>query len=115
MFQQHVFWATDRVGYDGVISGRISLRHDPRSLQSSLLGFAIFKVILRDQTFGPIENVLLQTAAVATATMPLAGGFVGIVPGKQFFTPLWSKNEKGRRGVRSRTSNKNGIEGIMKF
>lgn len=38
-------------------------------------------MLLRDQTFGPIENVLLQTAAVATATMPLAGGFVGIVPG----------------------------------
>lgn len=46
------------------------------SLQSSLLGFAIFKPfqpMLRHK-FGPIENVVLQTTAVATATMPLAAG-----------------------------------------
>ena len=55
-----------------------------RSLQTSLLGFTIFKVILRDETFTPVDNVLLQTAAVATATMPLAGGFVGIIPGTFF-------------------------------
>jgi len=62
--------------YFGLQTGWVTMG----SLQSSLLGFAIFKVLLRDQTFGPIENVLLQTAAVATATMPLAGGFVGIIP-----------------------------------
>lgn len=48
------------------------------SLQSSLLGFAIFKPfqpMLRHK-FGPIENVVLQTTAVATATMPLAAGKV---------------------------------------
>lgn len=52
------------------------------SLQSSLLGFAIFKPLQgRLKTpFGPVENVVLQTTAVATATMPLAGGFVGIIP-----------------------------------
>ncbi|KAI8639736.1 OPT oligopeptide transporter protein-domain-containing protein [Parasitella parasitica] len=48
------------------------------SLQASLLGFAIFKPC--HVSFGPKENVYLQTVAVATATMPLAAGFVGIVP-----------------------------------
>ncbi|EGG20352.1 hypothetical protein DFA_07476 [Cavenderia fasciculata] len=33
--------------------------------------------------FNHFENVLLQTIAVATATMPLAGGFVGIIPALQ--------------------------------
>jgi hypothetical protein len=47
------------------------------SLQSTLLGFGIFKLLqkqFRTLEFTPIENVILQTTAVATATMPLAGG-----------------------------------------
>lgn len=46
------------------------------SLQSSLLGFAIFKPFQNalKYKFGPVENVVLQTTAVATATMPLAAG-----------------------------------------
>ena len=36
---------------------------------------------------GPLENVVLQTTAVAAATMPLAGGFVGIIPALQLLTP----------------------------
>ena len=36
--------------------------------------------------FGPRENVLIQTIGVATATMPLAGGFVGIVPALAMLT-----------------------------
>lgn len=46
------------------------------SLQSSLLGFALFKPFQHGlkHKFGPIENVVLQTTAVATATMPLAAG-----------------------------------------
>jgi len=63
--------------YFGLQTGWVTMG----SLQSSLLGFGIFKLLFRAKTFGPIENVLLQTAAVATATMPLAGGFVGIIPG----------------------------------
>ena len=46
------------------------------SLQASLLGYAIFKPF-HDKLrvpFGPVENVVLQTTAVATATMPLAAG-----------------------------------------
>ncbi|KAI9491800.1 OPT oligopeptide transporter protein-domain-containing protein [Zychaea mexicana] len=64
--------------YFGLQSGWISMM----SLQASLLGYAIFKPF-RDKLrtpFGPIENVVLQTTAVATATMPLAAGFVGIIP-----------------------------------
>lgn len=43
------------------------------SLQASLLGYAVFKP-LKKPNFGPVENVVLQTTAVATATMPLAAG-----------------------------------------
>lgn len=51
------------------------------SLQSSLLGYAMFKPFkgkLR-RAFGPIENVVLQTTAVATATMPLAAGISRVI------------------------------------
>lgn len=57
------------------------------SLQSALLGFAIFKILpLAPRLFPntrPLsvqENVVLQTTAVATGTMPLAAGLVGIIP-----------------------------------
>ncbi|KAJ8602126.1 hypothetical protein CTAYLR_001634 [Chrysophaeum taylorii] len=43
------------------------------SLQSALVGYWLFRV-------KPLENVILQTTAVACATMPLAGGLVGVVP-----------------------------------
>ncbi|KAI7897227.1 OPT oligopeptide transporter protein-domain-containing protein [Mucor mucedo] len=70
--------------YFGLQTGWISMM----SLQSSLLGFAIFKPfqpMLRHK-FGPIENVVLQTTAVATATMPLAAGFVGVIPAMELMT-----------------------------
>jgi uncharacterized oligopeptide transporter (OPT) family protein len=60
--------------YFGLQTGWISMM----SLQSSLLGYAMFKPFkgkLR-RAFGPIENVVLQTTAVATATMPLAAGTI---------------------------------------
>ena len=58
--------------YFGLQTGWISMM----SLQSSLLGFAMFKPFqhMLKHKFGPIENVVLQTTAVATATMPLAAG-----------------------------------------
>lgn len=77
--------------YFGLQSGWISLG----SLQSALIGFAVLKVVAASSLlqrpnlvsralgmgpFGPKENVLLTSTAVATATMPLAGGFVGILP-----------------------------------
>ncbi|KAJ1948479.1 OPT super, partial [Linderina macrospora] len=64
--------------YFGLQTGWISMM----SLQSSLVGFAVFKALDKFLVtkFGPAENVVLQTTAVATATMPLAAGFVGILP-----------------------------------
>ncbi|KAI8093575.1 OPT oligopeptide transporter protein-domain-containing protein [Halteromyces radiatus] len=64
--------------YFGLQTGWISMM----SLQSSLLGFALFKPFqsILQVKFSPVENVVLQTVAVATATMPLAAGFVGIIP-----------------------------------
>ena len=62
------------------------------SLQSALLGFAIFRIIptllpsLSSTPFTPQENVILQTTAVATGTMPLAAGLVGIIPALEMMT-----------------------------
>lgn len=47
------------------------------SLQSAILGFGIFRLLERScgiTGFTVQENVILQTTAVATATMPLAAG-----------------------------------------
>ncbi|KAL6065382.1 Succinate dehydrogenase iron-sulfur subunit [Balamuthia mandrillaris] len=82
--------------YFGLQTGWVTMG----SLQSTLIGFAIFKLLSRFlpsfRDFGPIENVILQTTAVATATMPLAGGFVGIIPA----LTLWYK-EEGKEDVAS--------------
>ncbi|ORX45294.1 OPT superfamily oligopeptide transporter [Hesseltinella vesiculosa] len=70
--------------YFGLQTGWISMM----SLQSSLLGYAIFKPfqpMLRTK-FTPVENVVLQTVAVATGTMPLAAGFVGVLPALELLT-----------------------------
>lgn len=48
------------------------------SLQSALLGYLLS--LLFGCNISPQENVVLQTTAVATGTMPLAAGFVGIIP-----------------------------------
>ncbi|KAG0207917.1 hypothetical protein BGX28_001001, partial [Mortierella sp. GBA30] len=70
--------------YFGLQTGWISMM----SLQSSLLGFAIFKGAKHylKVPFGPAENIVLQSVAVATGTMPLAAGFVGIIPALQMMT-----------------------------
>lgn len=71
------------------------------SLQSALLGFAIFKVLplvlprFFESPFTPQENVILQTTAVAPGTMPLAAGLVGIIPALGMLTP----EEDGREGI----------------
>ena len=72
------------------------------SLQSALLGFALFRLLPRilpslvSKPFTPQENVILQTTAVATGTMPLAAGLVGIIPALEMMTP----KEDGREGIR---------------
>ncbi|EJD48943.1 OPT superfamily oligopeptide transporter [Auricularia subglabra TFB-10046 SS5] len=59
--------------YFGLQTGWISMM----SLQSALIGFLVGKTF---NGFTPQENVVIQTTAVATGTLPLAAGFVGIVP-----------------------------------
>ncbi|EIW67040.1 hypothetical protein TREMEDRAFT_64906 [Tremella mesenterica DSM 1558] len=76
--------------YLGLQSGWVSMM----ALQSALVGFALLKVIPdalprlfpRIRTFTPQENVILQTVAVATGTMPLAAGLVGIIPALEMMT-----------------------------
>ncbi|KAG8978051.1 hypothetical protein FRC05_011166 [Tulasnella sp. 425] len=50
------------------------------SLQSALLGYLLARLIPSISPLTTQENVVLQTTAVATGTMPLAAGFVGIIP-----------------------------------
>ncbi|GAA5864934.1 hypothetical protein JCM3774_003914 [Rhodotorula dairenensis] len=74
--------------YFGLQTGWISMM----SLQASLLGFAIFKVLPKSGLFDnrPLsihENIVLQTTAVATGTLPLAAGFVGVIPALGMLTP----------------------------
>ena len=63
------------------------------SLQASLVGFAVFRAAGKflDRPLGPAENVVLQTTSVATATMPLAAGFVGVIPALAMLTPEESR------------------------
>ncbi|KAI0725705.1 oligopeptide transporter [Fomitopsis betulina] len=60
--------------YFGLQTGWISMM----SLQSALIGYLVSKLF--PTPMSPQENVVLQTIAVATGTMPLAAGFVGILP-----------------------------------
>ena len=48
------------------------------SIQSALIGFLISKTLPSPLT--PQEIVVVQTTAVATGTMPVAAGFIGILP-----------------------------------
>lgn len=48
------------------------------SIQSALIGFLISRTLPFPLT--PQEIIVVQTTAVATGTMPLAAGFVGILP-----------------------------------
>ncbi|ODQ77355.1 hypothetical protein BABINDRAFT_163612 [Babjeviella inositovora NRRL Y-12698] len=70
----------------GLQSGWVSMM----SLPSSLLGFAIFKTFAAKllYPFSDVENVFVQSVAVAVGTGPLAYGLVGIVPAiEKFMTP----------------------------
>ncbi|KIO34660.1 hypothetical protein M407DRAFT_209937, partial [Tulasnella calospora MUT 4182] len=62
--------------YFGLQTGWISMM----SLQSALLGYLLARLIPSISPLTTQENVVLQTTAVATSTMPLAAGFVGIIP-----------------------------------
>ncbi|PRP87181.1 hypothetical protein PROFUN_01443 [Planoprotostelium fungivorum] len=81
--------------YFGLTAGWVTMG----SLQSTLLGFGLIKALSLGKTnnlfgrFGPLDNVLLQTTAVATATMPLAAGFVGIIPALEKLDPQLDNHE----------------------
>lgn len=64
--------------YFGLQTGFISMM----SIQSAILGYGAFRLIQRRWIipFNVHDNVLLQTISVAAATLPLAAGFVGIIP-----------------------------------
>ena len=64
--------------YFGLQTGWISMM----SLPLSLLGFAVFKALSAHLSypFSPVENVLVQTVAVAVGTLPVGAGLVGIIP-----------------------------------
>lgn len=52
------------------------------SLQSSILGYALFKLtpFLNSIPLSVAENVLLQTTSTAVCAMPLTAGLIGIIP-----------------------------------
>ncbi|KAJ7170743.1 OPT oligopeptide transporter protein-domain-containing protein [Mycena crocata] len=58
----------------GLQTGWISMM----SLQSALIGFLISRLL--PMPLSAQEIIVVQTTAVATGTMPLAAGFVGIIP-----------------------------------
>lgn len=70
----------------GLQTGWVSMM----SLPSALLACAIFKqvwplVFPNDSEFSDVENVYVQSIAVAVGTGPLAYGFVGVVPAIEKF------------------------------
>ncbi|KAL1529737.1 hypothetical protein AB1Y20_000673 [Prymnesium parvum] len=71
--------------YFGLQTGWVTMG----SIQCAVVGYALFQLpMLRSATrFNSLENVVLQTVGVATATMPLAGGFVGIIPALGMLDP----------------------------
>ncbi|KAI8870303.1 OPT superfamily oligopeptide transporter [Ramicandelaber brevisporus] len=64
----------------GLQSGWISMM----ALQSIMR--ALLSIAKNAIPFTPAENVILQTTAVATGTMPLAAGYVGILPALRMLT-----------------------------
>ncbi|OTA01932.1 hypothetical protein A9Z42_0022620 [Trichoderma parareesei] len=76
--------------YFGLQTGWVSIM----SMPSSLMGFAVFKLLkpyLRFP-FSPVENVLVQSVAGGMAIMPLGCGFVGVIPAMNY---LLGADEQG--------------------
>ncbi|KAL3927353.1 MAG: hypothetical protein SGPRY_002861 [Prymnesium sp.] len=74
--------------YFGLQTGWVTMG----SIQCAVVGYAILNLPLfnasqRRSRFTSRENVVLQTVGVATATIPLAGGFVGIIPALSMLDP----------------------------
>jgi uncharacterized oligopeptide transporter (OPT) family protein len=78
----------------GLQTGWVSMM----SLPSALLSFAVFKNLQKrlSYEFTDVENVFIQSIAVAVGTGPLAYGFVGVVPAiEKFLRP----EESGRNSL----------------
>lgn len=59
------------------------------SLQSTLLGYAIFKAFQRcglGQGFSVGENVIIQTTSVAVAMIPITSGLISVIPALEMLT-----------------------------
>lgn len=65
----------------GLQTGWVSMM----SIPSTLLGYTIFKLTPITKSFTDVENVYIQSVAVAVGTGPLAYGLVGIVPAMEKF------------------------------
>ncbi|RKP32378.1 OPT superfamily oligopeptide transporter [Metschnikowia bicuspidata] len=65
----------------GLQTGWVSMM----SLPSALLGYTIFKLTPISKSFTDVENVYIQSVAVAVGTGPLGYGLVGIVPAMEKF------------------------------
>ncbi|KAL6887821.1 OPT superfamily oligopeptide transporter [Trichoderma evansii] len=76
--------------YFGLQTGWVSIM----SMPSSLMGFAIFKLLKPHLQFPftPVENVLVQSVAGGMAIMPLGCGFVGVIPAMNY---LLGTDEQG--------------------
>lgn len=74
----------------GLQTGWVSMM----SLPSSLLGFATFKTLSNhlNYPFTDVENVFIQSLAVAVGTGPLAFGLVGVIPAIEKFLTLEESN-----------------------
>lgn len=70
-------WISMSVQLSPVLSSSLTYPHR-MSLQSALIGFLLSRAI--GSLVTPQENVVVQTTAVATGTMALAAGFVGVIP-----------------------------------
>ncbi|KAI5963228.1 OPT8 [Candida pseudojiufengensis] len=65
----------------GLQTGWVSMM----SLPAALLGFAIFRLTPMSKNFTDVENVYIQSIAVAVGTGPLCYGFIGIIPAIEKF------------------------------
>ncbi|CAI5760748.1 unnamed protein product [Candida verbasci] len=65
----------------GLQTGWVSMM----SLPAALLGFTIFKLSGFSSNFTDVENVFIQSLAVAVGTGPLCYGFIGIIPAIEKF------------------------------
>jgi uncharacterized oligopeptide transporter (OPT) family protein len=66
------------LGFSSIVAQVHVRRRDRMSIQSALIGFLISRLL--PTPLMPQEIIVVQTIAVATGTMPLAAGFVGILP-----------------------------------